>query len=358
MIKPLVILVRYLIKEVMVSLLSLTCLLLFIFMSNQFVRYLNRAAIGQLPIMVLTKLMLIELPNLLILLLPLGFYMALILTFGRLYAEQEMSVLKASGLGEQFLVKISLAIATVLAIIIGILMFWISPWVAQQRASLLHTVGVKTLIQTLVPNRFQSLQKGDAVVYISSVNQKHTEAKGIFMAKKNPQSWQIVYAQSAELLQEKLKKKDIVVLNNGVHYETKPDSLAFQVATFKEYRAELPQPSVSMKDDYRTYKTSKLWPFAGDPKKAAEWHWRLSVPLMVWILALIAVPLSYARPRDGKFARIFPAILIYIVYADFMFVGRDWVVLGKTPMWLGMLWLHGIFLCLALFLFWFRREPS
>ena len=60
-----VLIFRYLSKEVFVTLVSLTAILLLIFMSNQLVIYLNRAASGQIPGMLVMKLMMLELPNLL-----------------------------------------------------------------------------------------------------------------------------------------------------------------------------------------------------------------------------------------------------------------------------------------------------
>ena len=74
-------------------------------MSNQFVQYLNRAASGNIPGMIILKLMMLELPNLMGLLLPLGFYVALLLSYGRLYADSEMTVLRACGYGPMQLIK-------------------------------------------------------------------------------------------------------------------------------------------------------------------------------------------------------------------------------------------------------------
>jgi lipopolysaccharide export system permease protein len=87
-----------------------------------------------------------------------------------------------------------------------------------------------------------------------------------------------------------------------------------------------------------------------DLKKAAELQWRFSVPLMLLTLTLVAVPLSRVNPRSGKYAKLLPAIVVYIIYANFMFVARDWVASGKIPPWLGMWWLHIAVALLGLFL--------
>jgi lipopolysaccharide export system permease protein len=349
---------RYLMKNVLLSLLGLTTLLLFIFMSNQFVRYLNKVAMGQLPIMVLAKLMLIELPNLLVLLLPLGFYVAILMTYSRMYADSEMIILEASGLGRSFLIKVTLKMAIMLSLLLAWMMFWLTPTISTIRTTLLHSVGIKTLIQTMSPERFHVLPHQSTVFYVNHLNQDKTIANGIFLAKqtekKGQKGWQILTAERG-ILTFNQDKSDVLVFENGHEYEGMAHQLDWQHVDFKRFETKLPKPEVHLSDDLRTYKTKLLWPFWQSKEKAAEFYWRLSVPLMLMILSVIAVPLSYVNPRSGKFAKFFPAILIYVVYANFMFIARDWVSSGKVPIWLGMWWLHGLFMAVAVFLFWDKK---
>lgn len=76
---------------------------------------------------------------------------------------------------------------------------------------------------------------------------------------------------------------------------------------------------------------------------AAELEWRLSMPLSVIILGLLGVPLSRVNPRQGRFARLVPAVLIYIIYVNMLFVSRSWLEHGKISPWLGLWWVHGLF---------------
>jgi lipopolysaccharide export system permease protein len=100
-----------------------------------------------------------------------------------------------------------------------------------------------------------------------------------------------------------------------------------------------------------------LWPYIDpDKHKAAELQWRFSIPLMVMILTLIAVPLSRVNPRTGKYANLLPAILIYVLYANFMFVARNWIIKDQVPVWLGMFWLHILAAGLGGFLLWRNRR--
>jgi len=184
-----VLIFRYLSKEVFVTLVSLTAILLLIFMSNQLVIYLNRAASGKIPGMLIMKLMMLELPNLLSLLLPLGFYVALLLAYGRLYAESEMTVLQACGYGPSRLLKHSFIMASVVAMFVLIIMLWGSPLIATERALLLRTTGIQTLIQTIVPGRFIAIPHGQQVFYVESMNRDHSVAEHVFFAQNTQKKW-------------------------------------------------------------------------------------------------------------------------------------------------------------------------
>jgi lipopolysaccharide export system permease protein len=357
--RSIVLIFRYLAKEVFITLIALTSILLLIFMSNQVVIYLNRAANGTIPGMLIVKLMVLELPNLLGLLLPLGFYVALLVAYGRLYAESEMTVLQACGYGPNQLLKHTLIMATVVACITGI-MVWTSPVIAYQRAKLLQTTGIQTLIQTIVPGRFRALSGGQQVFYVETMSRDHTQANHLFLARLVPnegkQQWDVLWADKAYVTTDPDSHEDYVVLENGQKYQGNPGQADYQVAQFKRSKVRLPHPNVTVKSDIRTVGINTLLPFNNpDKTKAAELQWRISVPLMVFALTLVGVPLSRVNPRVGKYASLLPAIVLYLVYANFMFIARDWVAAGKVPLWIGMWWIHIAVAFIGLMLIWRNR---
>ena len=351
---------RYLAKEVLLSLASLTVILLLIFMSNQFVIYLKAAANGKIPLMLVMKLMLLELPTFMVLLLPLGFYVSILISYGRLYAENEMTVLQACGYGQGQLLKHSLIMATIIAMIVFSIMIWASPYFATERAKLLKTTGIQTIIKTIIPNRFNAAPGGMQVFYVGAMNRDNTIAHNVFLAqlvnKNGERSWDILWADKAYAKTNPRTLEDYVILKQGSAYQGIAGHADYQVAQFKNYKARLPHQSFEIKTDLRTLSTADLLPLNNpDLKKAAELQWRLSIPLMVFALSLLAVPLSRVNPRAGKYAKLLPAIIIFILYANFMFIARDWLAAGKTPAWLGMWWIHLIIISLGLMLVWQNR---
>lgn len=348
---------RYLAKEVFVTLIALTSILVLIFLSNQLIQYLNRAASGSIPGVIIMKLMMLELPTLLSLLVPLGFYIAMLVAYGRLYAESEMTVLRACGYGSGQLLKHSFIMASFVAVIVAAVMIWASPYIYIERAKLLRTTGIQTLVQTIMPGRFHAINDGQQVFYVQSMSRDHTKAEQVFLAKRSTEKektrWDVLWADKAYAETDAKTGEDYIILQDGKEYQGTPGHANYQIAEFGEYKARLPHPIVKISDDLRTFSTASLWPLNNaDRGKAAELQWRLSVPLMVLTLTLVAVPLSRINPRSGKYAKLFPAILIYILYANLMFIGRNAVVSGAIPQWIGLWWIHLLVAALGLFLIW------
>lgn len=165
--------------------------------------------------------------------------------------------------------------------------------------------------------------------------------------------WDILWADQAFAETDPATGEDYIILQKGKEYQGIPGHADYQIAEFDQYKARLPHPVVKVSSDLRTASTASLLPLNNkDPAKAAELQWRLSVPLMVLTLTLVAVPLSRINPRSGKYAKLFPAIIIYILYANFLFIARDAMVSGKTPQWIGLWWVHLIVIAFGLFLIW------
>jgi lipopolysaccharide export system permease protein len=77
---------------------------------------------------------------------------------------------------------------------------------------------------------------------------------------------------------------------------------------------------------------------------------RASTPLMALILTLVAVPLSRLRPRQGRYARVGFAIVVYFVYSSLLSAVKVWLEKGDLPPAVGVWWVHAAALALGLYL--------
>ncbi|MCC2666608.1 MAG: lptF, partial [Gammaproteobacteria bacterium] len=176
---------RYLLKEVCYALLAVTFILLLIFLSNQLVRFLNYAASGKMAVNVLFQLMGFEVSFLLALLLPLGLYLGIIATYGRLYADNELRVMQAYGMSTQKLVQITGGLACCVAIIVLVFTVIVNPFIAIQKDKLIsQSLTAGNLLNTLTPGRFQTSGDENRIFYVETISRNHQQANNVFVAEQ------------------------------------------------------------------------------------------------------------------------------------------------------------------------------
>jgi lipopolysaccharide export system permease protein len=348
-----VIIARYLTREVFNTLLAVTTVLLLAFLSQQLVRYMNYVAIGKIPTNILLKLVSFEVPYLLALLLPLGLYLGVMLAYGRLYADNEMAILNMSGYGLNRVLRLTTYIAFVIFIVVLSLMLWVNPWISAKRQQMMNS-GEATmhLIETMIPGRFQVSPDGRQVMFVEKLSRDRMRAQNIFLAqqKKNGEAdtqavWSLVAANQGYQEKDKLSQDQLFVTEDGYRYEGVPGQNDYRITQFKKYYVRLPQNNVqSAHAANESLASGQLLQDYANPKRAAELQWRISVAISAFLLALLAVPLSAVRPRQGRYLMLLPAVLIYIFYFDLLWIARRWVETGVTPISIGMWWVHGLVL--------------
>lgn len=350
------IIVRYITKEIVGAFLAITLILLLIALSNRFAVFLAKAATGELPFTLVFKVVSLFIPELLSYLMPLGFFIAILFALGRLYADSEMAVLGACGVSVGYVARIVLGIAfTILILTAALTLYWV-PKITESRAITLAEGESLGFMQAMVPQRFQTFADGSLIFYIEDVSTKDNLLKGVFIAEKpditaENHGWTLITANKAELKRDEKKKDFYLILKDGYRYQGMPGTADYTVVKFAEYgRAISRSEEISPQDSLKQKKSQNLW-FSEDNEDTAEIEWRLSLPFSVPILALIAVSLARVQPRHGRFAKFLPAILIYIVYYNLFTLCKRWIANGVLPGYIGVWWVHIIFLLLGLWLF-------
>lgn len=355
---------RYLAREVLTSLLAVTFVLMATFLSQQVVRYLTYVAAGKIPASILLTLVSFEVPYLLALLLPLGLYLGIMLAYGRLYADQEMAVMQLCGFNRQKLLRLTVRIGLVAAIIVLGLMLWVNPWISAKRQVVMSSdEATLHMIKTLVPGRFQVSADGTRVMYVEQLSRNHARAENIFfaqekVAKDTPsgRTWGLVLANQGFQTKDNASDDQFFVTTDGYRYEGTPGANDYKVIQFKKYAVRIPEVNAHVNHPQsETLPTQILWQNYSNPNHAAELQWRFSIAISVMLLALLAVPFSSLRPRQGRYLMFLPAILIYICYIDLLFIARHWVEQSKVPVTIGMWWVHGLIILLLFMMSIFPR---
>ncbi len=337
-------------------------IVLVIFLGNQLIRYLNDAAAGNMALGVLGRLLLLEIPYLLGLLLPLTFFIALLLTLGKLSADHEMIVLKACGFSPWQQWQMVNKPCLFLIGFVAILALFIQPKLALYRNQLLATTNAGASLETLVPGKFQGSANNRFIFYVEQSSVDHKQLHNIFIAEKRPgpnndytsnTQWNVLKASHGQLIEDPRTKAEFVEVQNGKRYVGESGTANYQVMSFERYLILARNPSASaVGNEMDAFSTSELftllklgrWNDPAERLAAAELEWRISLPLACFLLSLLALKLGEVPPRHGRYARIFPGALILIIYANMLFVFRNWVASGHIKAFPGIGWLHLFFI--------------
>lgn len=347
---------RYLIRQVMISMVAVSGILLLVFMSGRFLKYLGNAAEGEISADVLLTIMAYRFPGFLELIVPLGLFIGILLAYGRMYLESEMTILSACGLSDRQLLAKTLIGSLPVMLLVGAMSLYVSPWGMKQVERILAEQATATEFEMLAPGRFQELLSGGRVTYTEGLSDDRRRLEGVFIAEygRNEEGLSIITAESGSQLIDEETGSRFLILEEGARFDGKPGALDYQITEFGAYGLKIESGNSGKVDLEDGVSTAQLW--ASDrPEDRAILHWRFSLPLIVPIVTLLAVRLSRVNPRQGRFFHLLPAMLVYITYLGLLIVARDALANGKVPEWLGMLWVHALFLALGL---WLQFGPA
>jgi lipopolysaccharide export system permease protein len=149
-----------------------------------------------------------------------------------------------------------------------------------------------------------------------------------------------------------------LVLEEGDRFGVTPGENRAEHLAFERYTIRLGLSGDRRELDAAEYRsTAALWQ-SDDPAAKAQWQWRAGLPLMVFVLGLIAQPLSKVNPRQGRFAKLLPAVFLYVAYLSLLLAAMDAIDAGTLPAALGVWPIHGVFLALGLGLLWHSQRKG
>jgi lipopolysaccharide export system permease protein len=229
------------------------------------------------------------------------------------------------------------------AVIVAALLTWLSLAVApdsMSRVLNLRNVAVRAgQFSSVAPGRFRSFGGGSAVVYAQSTNKDGT-LSNVFVERSHEGNVEVAVAVRGRHSVTPDGRTLTITLYDGERMKGTPGSPQFQIMRFAEHTipVDIPPPPGTI-TDLDAAPTRELLR-SSDPKKQAELQWRLALPVMCLLLAIIALPLSRLRPRQGRFARVWLAVLLYVFYSNLMAAGRIGIEQGRSPGYVGLWWVH------------------
>jgi lipopolysaccharide export system permease protein len=331
---------RYVLRETFATWLVVTLVLFVILMTNQFAEILDDAAADRLPreavfaILGLTSLRFITM------LTPIGLFLGIMLALARLNRDSEAAALAACGVGPLTLLRPIAVLTFFIAVGIAWLALLRTPDAARQIEVIRAQAQQALELGVLESGKFATPDSGETVIYAREV--VDTEIRDVFLEHEAQDGLVVIQAERGRRLHDAVTDELSFVFYDGRRYEGTPGARDFRIVDFEEHG--IPVRRDDADDDeipVETKPTAELLR-SSDPLDRAELQARLSAPLSLFALMLLAVPLSRSRPREGRYARLGIGMLIYITYANTLAIARVWFERELVPAWLGLWWVHAV----------------
>ena len=366
---------RYVFREVSQSFAAVLAVLLLVFLSHRFVRFLTDAAAGHISSDLIFQLLALKVAAKLAILLPLALFVGVLLGLGRLYRDSEVTAMSAGGVGLPSITRHVLGFAGAVAVFTLLFAIAFGPRLSQIQESVLAKARGDAEVTGVVPGRFKSIGKGDQVVYVERLDLASDALHRVFVQLENDGRQQILVSEKAyqtirspdggEIggVDGDLEGQRFVVMENGYRYEGVPGQADYTISRFERHAVRIDRfgdGDVRQRMESRSTASLIEWGLsrAGSQASSASWaelQWRLSMPISALLLGALAVPLARSSPRQGRYGKLLWAVLVYFAYSNALGVARRAVESGELVHWIGVWPVHAVVLLVTL---WLIRSPA
>jgi lipopolysaccharide export system permease protein len=348
------ILQRYIFREWLWTFLAVTIVLLIVMIGVALGELLNDIAGGRIPSGLLWTLIGLKMPEVMGTILPLSVFIAIIWGLGRIYRDQEMSVMRASGFRWQMMLRPLFNLLLPVAAILLVIGMFLNPVAASATQQKLIDAFKNAAEWGLQTGTFHVLRGGELVLYVEAVEKDGRSLRNIFIQQRNDGREQIWSAEKGYYWLDKKTGNRYLTLENGQITEGGSETLDFGIMRFTKNDLKLPVPEDHVKQDSVEVRKSSDLLFSGSLEGAVEFQWRIAPSIIVIVLGLLAIPLAHSAPQEGRGGRALLGILAYAVYVNTLYMSRNWLLKGEMPLILGMWWVHILALLIAVI--WLRRQ--
>lgn len=290
----------------------------------------------------------------------LSLFVATTNTLSRLYRDSEMAVWLASGQGLWRFASPVFRFAWPVLLVIAVLSLFVWPWSSEQAYSLRQRYEMRSDLDRVAAGQFQENASGTRVFFIERTPVPSTtpepgsaasdlppelqhidrSARGVFILSNERDRQVTTSAQKGRI--DVLEDRQVLILNEGQQLDQTGSSSEMRISQFEEYGATIGRKSLSQARE-RAPKSASTWDLITTPSPAylAELSWRIGLALAAVNLLLLSLVVSAVNPRAGRGLGLTLALLIFIVYYNFLNLGLTRIAAGQVSIGAWLLTLHG-----------------
>ena len=326
-------------------------------LTNLMIRVLGNAASGSANPKDALVLIGLGMINYLPILLTASVFVAILMVLTRWYKDSEMVIWQSAGISLLKILRPILNFTAPIAVAIAVLSIFASPWASEKSATIKQRFQQRDDISMLAPGQFRESSGNNRVFFIESMNPETDVIKNVFVTDFGKER-QLVAVAKEGFIQNLPTGEKQLILEIGRRYEGTPGNTDFRITEFDKYTVKLEDKVVD--PIINGPRTMPAWVLIQDLNKAhlGEILWRIGLPLMAFVFAIIAIPLSYMDPRRGRYTALIMAVLLYFTYSNLLKLMQAWVSTGKLSFSIGWWLLHVMIALIGLTLIIYRQNRS
>jgi lipopolysaccharide export system permease protein len=350
---------RNFIKELTYTAIGIFIVLLAILVSTQAINLLGRAASGRVAVDAVAALIGFWTLGMTPLLLVLTAFISTLTVLTRYWRDNEMVIWLASGLSLKQWIRPVLQFAVPFAVLTAIIQLSVLPWAELRSREFAEILKQKQQLSLVEAGVFRNLgSRDDRVYFVETFDTDSGIMKNLFLREVDDKGREsVVFAKEGTF--SLADNKRTLELSNGYRYNGIPGQADFNEVSFKHLSLviSVTPKVVNAIDSRKTIPTADLFG-SSKPEYQGELLWRLSLPISVLILSLLAIPLSYFNPRTGHTYNILIAIGFFLIYQNGQTFLRNAMMNGQLNFWVGLLPMHLLMIAAIVVLLRVRSMPA
>ena len=202
--------------------------------------------------------------------------------------------------------------------------------------------------------QFYEIEYANLVIFAEKVKHSKNRGEQVFVSIQDGENQKVIFAQRVYQRTDELSGKQLLLLIDGHMYEFTPDGQKSKITEFQK-ASYIISPKDDLAQRYRRKAASTKHLASSDSlEDIAEFQWRLSTPLSAVLLGLLGALLSHTSPRQGKYAKVMLAVVVFAVYYNISVVAKNWVEKGAVAPFPGIWWVQVLLALVIIVLAWRR----
>ncbi|MBE9502613.1 MAG: LPS export ABC transporter permease LptF [Proteobacteria bacterium] len=346
---------RYIAKEITVPFFLGLSIFTFILLMDKMLKLIELVVSKGVKLSEMMSIIVFILPSFFAVTIPMAFLLALLLAFGRLSGDEELTAIKSSGLSLFQMMPPVIALSVVTFIITLLLMVYVLPWGNYSFRIMMYDIVKRKADTGIVPGRLVDSFE-DMILYVKEKDQASGRYKGVLISEeKSGKKSRTITAREGEIFSKPDNLSVTLRLYDGAIHREGEKERQYKVINFSTYDITLSMNfkgseagGISKGD--RELSLSEIRDRIEVLKERGEaynyllveFHKKFSIPFACIVFSFIGVPLGIQGKRSGKAYGFTISLLLITIYYIFLLTGEAIGDKGKIPPFLSM-WAPNIF---------------